>query len=98
VKTATYLPRANLRHVQNDNRGHETDADTGDETTGDKKTKSVRSSLEDATDGIDDTSGNDSWTTTNIVSEITSHKGTCQIERKKSSTSTPQLNCPYMAK
>lgn len=47
-RTANLL-RANLRHVQNDDGGLETDTETGDDTTSNEESESVRSSLENHT-------------------------------------------------
>jgi hypothetical protein len=46
---ATDFLGANLRHVQNDNGGLETDTDTGDETTSNDEAKTSRSSLKNYT-------------------------------------------------
>jgi hypothetical protein len=46
---ATDFLGADLRHVQDDNGGLETDTDTGDETTGNDQTETSRGSLEDDT-------------------------------------------------
>jgi hypothetical protein len=46
---ATDFLGANLRHVQNDNGGLETDTDTGDETTSNDQTETSRGSLENDT-------------------------------------------------
>ena len=48
-ESTTNLLRADLRHVQNDNGGLETDTDTGNETTSNDETKTSRSSLKNHT-------------------------------------------------
>mgnify|MGYP006953142671 CR=1 FL=1 len=69
------LARADLRHVQNDNGGLETDTETGDETTSNDQTKTVRGDLENNTDDVDKAADDDSPATTDGVSDITSDDG-----------------------
>jgi hypothetical protein len=70
------LAGADLRHVKNDNGGFETDTETGNETTSNNQTETVRGNLENNTDDVDGTSNDDSPTTTNGVGDITSDEST----------------------
>lgn len=64
----------NLGHVENDSGRDETDTDTGNEATSDNGTESSRGRgdhLDDNTDGVDDTAGDDSPLATNHVGAVT---------------------------
>lgn len=74
-KSTSDLARADLRHVQNDNGGFETDTETGDETTSNNQTKTVRGNLKNNTDHVDSATHDDSPATTNGISDITSDDG-----------------------
>lgn len=65
------LARADLRHVENDDGGDETDTETCNETTSNKETKSVGGDLENDTDNVDTATSDDSRTTSNNVCHIT---------------------------
>jgi len=70
------LARANLRHVQDDNGRFETDTETGDETTSNDQTETVRGDLENDTDNVDSATNDDSPATTDGVGDITSDNST----------------------
>jgi hypothetical protein len=70
------LARADLRHVENDNGRFETDTETGDETTSNNQTKTVRGDLENDTDDVDSATNDDSPTTTDSVGNITGDDST----------------------
>ncbi|KFZ08750.1 hypothetical protein V501_05831 [Pseudogymnoascus sp. VKM F-4519 (FW-2642)] len=65
-----------LRHVQDDDGGDESDTGTGDQATHDHDGEGGGSSLQDAADGEDGTSEDDGWATTNKVGDITGSDGT----------------------
>jgi hypothetical protein len=78
----------NLRHVENDNGGFETDAETGDETTdndGSKRVTSARDHLDDDTDHIDEAAQNNSPFATNEVGDVagnnSAEEGTARQDR-----------------
>lgn len=78
-ESTTDLARGNLRHVENDNGGDETDTDTSNETTGNDGAESGRvvgNHLDNNTDSVDDASGNDSPLAAHPISEITSDEST----------------------
>lgn len=66
----------NLRHVQNDDGGLETDTETGDQTTGDDTTKTGGSNLDDNTDDVDHAAEDDGILATNDLSHVTSDDST----------------------
>jgi hypothetical protein len=70
------LARADLRHVQNDNGGLETDTETGNETTSNNQTKTVGGDLENNTDDVDEATNDDGPATTDGVSDITGNDST----------------------
>jgi len=72
LTTADLLGR-NLRHVQNDHGGDETDTESGDQTASNHDTKSSGGSLEDTTNSEDEAAQNDSNSTTNEVGNVTGH-------------------------
>lgn len=71
----TDLLGGNLRHVQNDNGGDETDTETSNETTSSHDTEASGSGLEDTTNAEDSTTHDDGDTATDEISDITSHDG-----------------------
>lgn len=78
-ESTTDLARGNLRHVENDNGGDETNTDTSNETTGNDGAESSRvagNHLDNNTDSVDDASGNDSPLAAHPISEITSDEST----------------------
>lgn len=73
--TADLLGR-DLGHVQNDDGGDETDTETSNQTANDHDSKGGGGSLQDATNGEDERSENNSWATTNEVGNVTSSDST----------------------
>lgn len=71
----TDLLRRDFRHVQNDDSRHETDTETSDETSSNKKTKASRGSLKNDTNDENDTSENNGEATTEEIREVTSNQG-----------------------
>jgi len=71
----TNLAWGNFRHVQNDDGRDEADAETSDETTGNKKTEGSGDDLEDDSNDEDQASGDDGDTTAEEIREITSDDG-----------------------
>lgn len=69
----------NLRHVQNDNGGLETDTDTGNKTTGDDSSEGVAGAsdhLDDHTEHVDSAAIDDSPLAAEMVGEIAGNEGT----------------------
>lgn len=69
----------NLRHVQNDDSGLETDTDTGNETTdndGSKWITSTSDHLDDNTDGVDQAADDNSPLATNKVGDVAGNDST----------------------
>jgi hypothetical protein len=80
------LARANLGHVQNDNGRFETDTETGDETTSNDQTKTVRGDLKNDTDNVDSATDDDSPTTTDGVGDITGDDSTEESTGRENSS------------
>lgn len=70
---------ANLGHVEDDDSGDKANTDTSDETASDNETKTIGSSLEDASDDVDQTPHDDSWSTTIPVGNVTGNQRTCRL-------------------
>ena len=68
----------NFRHVENDNGRDETDTNTSDQTTNNNKGETRQSSLENASNNVDETYPNNGWTAIEPVSDITSNQSTFQ--------------------
>lgn len=66
----------NLTHVQDDDGTDETDTETCNKATSHQKTKRSGSSLENNTNDEDGASSDDSCTTTNPISQVTSNQRT----------------------
>ena len=69
------LAGRDLRHVQDDDGRDETDTETSDKTASNDEAQARRGSLENDTDDEDEAAEDDGRTTTNPISEITTHKG-----------------------
>mgnify|MGYP001157740661 FL=1 len=74
---ATNLPRANLRHVKDDNGRFETDTETSDEATGREKRDAGGDNFHNDSDHEDEATDDDGGTTTNEVGNVTSGESTC---------------------
>jgi hypothetical protein len=69
---------ANFGHVEDDDGGDETNTEAGNQTASDNKTETRGSSLENASNGVDDTPRDNGRSTTIPVSEITGNQSTFQ--------------------
>lgn len=74
----TDLLGSNFRHVKNDNCRDETNTETSNGTTNDKKNKTSRGSLEDDTNNEDSATKNDGKATTKVISKVTSDESTAE--------------------
>lgn len=72
---STHFLRSNLRHVENDNGGDETHAESTDEATGDHQAQAGGCRLEDASDGEDAAAHDDGELAADEVCHITSDDG-----------------------
>ena len=68
----------NFGHVEDDNCRDETDTNTSNQTTNNNKGETRRSSLENVSNNVDETSPNNGWTATEPVSDITGNQSTFQ--------------------
>jgi len=69
------LLRCDLRHIENDNGRDETHTETGDKSTSNHDNKSSRGCLKDTSNNEDTATHDDCETTSDKVSNITSHDG-----------------------
>lgn len=72
---STNLPRGNLGHVQNDDGGHKSDPEPGNETTGNQDAQRGGRRLEDDTDEEDSATSDDGGAATDKVGQVTCDDG-----------------------
>lgn len=72
----TDLAGCNLRHVENDDSRDKSNTETGNETTGNKKSDAGRSGLQNDADDENGAARDDSNPTTEPISQITGDEGT----------------------